>query len=451
MIKINAVDKAANPDSFTHSCRVLDSLLSRLLASGKQIQVWVEKVVVTRIWIVVSEEPMPDAAQRLSDLLDETWGTTGRLFSAEATHAAQSLMWKMIEAAPGAPQERTSDTWCRLARHAIFDNAGELNKSKLGRKMMLHALANGDLVTAREAFFQLPESGKSAPMTMYIMYKLALQSGDAELASTSLDGVLKVASADTTYLYACTLEAQQAGDRQQVIAALQKVLEYNNSTNDAKGIHLPVLLRSTAKMIIVEMDDDLVRNQTALNEVCKIFECAMSQTKSFRGPEITVERYQAELRWFASYSYNLTLTHMAEMRPELLVRFMAVCIFFVDKLRTEDGSDKTLLYRLLICRFLAASALVVLGRSEDDVECSLSFYLDTRRQIEAFQKCVKDALESAAPGSNERADIILKDFELLKYDLEALLKLQHWNDLDRVLEVCIMMRPTIGPEVLTRC
>lgn len=40
----------------------------------------------------------------------------------------------------------------------------------------------------------------------------------------------------------------------------------------------------------------------------------------------------------------------------------------IDHLRTEGESDDVLLSRLLLCRFLATSALIVLARSEDNIE-----------------------------------------------------------------------------------
>jgi hypothetical protein len=44
----------------------------------------------------------------------------------------------------------------------------------------------------------------------------------------------------------------------------------------------------------------------------------------------------------------------------------------IDLLRKEDGDDNGLLSRLLLCRFLATSALIVLARSEDNIERAVS-------------------------------------------------------------------------------
>lgn len=95
-----------------------------------------------------------------------------------------------------------------------------------------------------------------------------------------------------------------------------------------------------------------------------------------------------ELRWFACHCYNTALKHCSDMQPELLTRFMMASLAvrrlqrapriaaykeqLIDLLRNEDKKDDGLLNRLLLCRFLAASALIVLARSEDNIERAVS-------------------------------------------------------------------------------
>lgn len=46
---------------------------------------------------------------------------------------------------------------------------------------MIVALSKGDVTAARAAYHQMSGQGRSAAMTQYLMYKLALQDNDAEL------------------------------------------------------------------------------------------------------------------------------------------------------------------------------------------------------------------------------------------------------------------------------
>jgi hypothetical protein len=47
--------------------------------------------------------------------------------------------------------------------------------------MMTVAIAKGDAAYAREAYYQMSEVGKASVMTRYLMFKIALQEGDAQL------------------------------------------------------------------------------------------------------------------------------------------------------------------------------------------------------------------------------------------------------------------------------
>jgi hypothetical protein len=61
-------------------------------------------------------------------------------------------------------------------------------------------------------------------------------------AEECLDVVCRQSSKDATLLYACVLEAQNAGCKQQAIVAHQKVLQKYDYSAPA-GVHLPALLR----------------------------------------------------------------------------------------------------------------------------------------------------------------------------------------------------------------
>ena len=50
---------------------------------------------------------------------------------------------------------------------------------------MTVALSKGDLTAARAAYHQMSENGRSAAMTQYLLYKIALQENDIELGEYS--------------------------------------------------------------------------------------------------------------------------------------------------------------------------------------------------------------------------------------------------------------------------
>jgi tetratricopeptide (TPR) repeat protein len=194
-----------------------------------------------RLWVGTSSES-PTVTESLRDFLDGILQNTRKPFNPTASVGAQTLLWKQIELAFEKKQYERCEGWCRLSLHPIFGRSGEFNRAKIARKFILCALARQDFVSAREAYFQMPESGRAAAQTQFLMYRVALRSGDVDLAAESLDAVCRHSSKDATLLYACALEAQQIGDKVQAIAALQKVLE-KYDYNAPKGVHLPALLR----------------------------------------------------------------------------------------------------------------------------------------------------------------------------------------------------------------
>lgn len=50
---------------------------------------------------------------------------------------------------------------------------------------MTVSLSKGDVTAARATYHQMSGSGKSAAMTQYLMYKIALQENDVELGKHS--------------------------------------------------------------------------------------------------------------------------------------------------------------------------------------------------------------------------------------------------------------------------
>lgn len=421
------------------ACQTLDTFLSLRLYESKS-QDYIEKTVVTRIWISTTRQDS-DQLLRLQELLDEVSDSTDQPFRSDATHAAQTLIWKRIEPATQGVVAEAVTSWCRLACHPLFGRTGELNKSKLSRKLITLSLANGDLAGARQAYFQMPESGRNVAITNYLMYKVALRSGDTPMASNCLEGVLKSSTKDATYLYACVLEAQGSGDRQQTVLALQKVLEkYNYGA--PSGINLAALLRCTIRLLVAELESGVANIENVLEEVCKVFEGAANQVKNFREPlkeASNPEDHLAELQWFSKNSYNLALKYCTVLQPSLVVRMLDVCIKFIESFRKSNAGARPqdFTIRSSYCHYLSASASVVLGRSEDNVEICLQYYLSVRRHVESFQAALQEAELVCELDDATKSDLEGKCFELLKYDLEAILKLQRWEELDAVLDSCL--------------
>ncbi|KAH0269856.1 SPO22-domain-containing protein, partial [Aureobasidium melanogenum] len=428
------------PGPHSHlACQTLDLMLYRLLEQSSIVQPWIEKIVVMRLYICSLSLHARDHLPSLENLFEDIAMKAGTKLGPEATHASQSLIWKAVTTLQQSQNEDEASRWCSLANHNIFASSGEMNKAKLSRKSMTVALSKGDMNAARAAYHQMSSQSKSAAMTQYLMYKLALQEDDAELATKSLEGVLKSSSKDTEkYLYACALEAQQIADRKQFIATLNKILELHEK-NSLNGVRLAVSLRCIVGSIETELKNNDMPLDAGLTELCKVFEAVMRHASNFKNADDHDARIN-ELRWFACHCYNTALKHCSDMQPELLTRFMMASVALIDLLRNEDKKDDGLLSRLLLCRFLATSALIVLARSEDNIERALQLYTDARRQIGAFHRKYEEAIRQESLQPDALSDIEIKEFEMIQFDLEAVMRLEQWNDLDAVLSMCLETR-----------
>ena len=290
------------------------------------------------------------------------------------------------------------------------------------------AMARNDITAARAAFFQMPSSAQNENISRYIAFKLALLSNDYEFANESLAVVMKHADRDPTFLYACVLEAQQSQMRHIAVAALQGILD-----KLPPGVHLPSLLRCTVRLLIGELEAQSQEQDELMEEILRVFENAATNRQTLQ--KDSGQQWRAEIQWWAKNAYNLALKLCGQIHPEHLVRLLSVCIQFIDCFPEDDGPmhQHDLKNRQILCHFLSASALVVLGRSNiEGSEESLQCYLQARQEIEAFKSLQQKVDERDSDKENKH-----RLFEVLKFDLECILNLQQWDQLDAALQACL--------------
>jgi hypothetical protein len=142
---------------------------------------------------------------------------------------------------------------------------------------MSSALARGDFADARMAFFSMTDVDQLAPESQYLLFKLALYGGDAELAASSLENIANSELEEAAeLLHACVLEAQETGDKHLVTAASLKALEKFYSSDEPRFLSWLPLLKSAIRSLRRGLDSELQRagnvDKHLLEEICKIFE-----------------------------------------------------------------------------------------------------------------------------------------------------------------------------------
>jgi hypothetical protein len=77
-------------DSNITACRIIDDLIDIRLFREEN-QAWLEKAVITRIWIGTTNSLDENTLEQLQELLDTVSRNTKTSLSAPATHAAQTV------------------------------------------------------------------------------------------------------------------------------------------------------------------------------------------------------------------------------------------------------------------------------------------------------------------------------------------------------------------------
>lgn len=147
----------------------------------------------------------------------------------------------------------------------------------LHRKLLLCALARKDIGNAKEIFSSMSDMGKNETMSRFLMYKIAVRCGDTGLAAECLQTISSSTTTDPTILYACCLDAQNAGNKPQLLATLQLVLE-KYGYGAPSGVHLPALLRLTISLMVHSIEEDcgpgtnFLASGNMVHKLCTIFE-----------------------------------------------------------------------------------------------------------------------------------------------------------------------------------
>jgi hypothetical protein len=421
------------------ACNCLDDLIEiRLYEDG--MQEFLEKAVILRIWITISNEEDQTAPISTKTFLEHVAHKFVAPLTAPAAHAVLLLIWKKIEATYSQAEYQLAQQWCAMIQHQILAQSGELNAVIISRKLIQCAIARHDDAAVREAFYQMPSASRDAPATRYLIYRFALRTNDTELAAESLELVSKASKQDTSLLHACVLEAQQSGNRQQAIAALQKVVvKFNHQASTP--VNLPALLRCTARLISAELTHSQAGSDTLLSEFCSIFESAGAQAKSLassNSPQEDKMFTQQEIEWFSKTAYNFALKNITEILPEYLLRLLRAAIGLVELLRTleVDDNQHEVLNRLLLCHFLASCASLTLARAEDNIELSLQHYCEVERHASRFHE-LWTILSGESDDFAGSAAMHAKRFELFRFQLEGAVRRQSWNELEDLLDQCL--------------
>lgn len=406
------------------ACQTLDSLTQLRLLEYGNLE-WLEKTMINRLWLCSTNAQNMGQLEIMTQIFDEVYIGLGESFTADATYAAQALIWKCIETEASADRHKEAICWCRFALHSLFASSGEQSKSKLARKLANIALAYKDYAEARAALTAMPDSGRHELLTLYVAYKIGLREGDDDLATRSLDEVASDGGQTAMdILYACVLEAQQSGSRAHAITCLQTILYRLDKNGPGEKEQLPIVIRCTVRILVTELDGaEPVESARILNEIVQIMRVAGHNLSQYKGND--------ELIWMAKTSYNLALKYITVLDTTTVTEgLLDTCIMFTNRL-VELTNTGEVTYRLCMCHFLYTAVLVVQARATDDVEHAKAIYGSVRQHVRHCQ----DALSNCT--DDEKKSLSFQSAAAIRFDLEAIIALGAWEDLNAALDIAM--------------
>ncbi|RKF74152.1 Sporulation-specific protein 22 [Golovinomyces cichoracearum] len=435
-----------NPSLGIHALE--DLLSTRVLVDGRDE--YIEKILVTRIWMDVGHRDSEDGTQRLKSILSKLLANIKKPISSQATLAAQTVcsypskLIKRSDSSKAIMEKNRIELLGRLAKHPIFEQTGESNMARISRKLLLCALAKKEIENAREIISTMTEVEKNEPMSRFLMYKIAVRCDDNDMAVECLHKISSSLGSDPTLLYACCLDAKQMGNKPQLLVTLQLVLE-KFSYNMPPGFHLPSLLRLTISLMNGMIEESPISgtdpNIDIVEKICAAFESvltwaiAASSIYQVRCSTKSVDHFWTldEHEWFSKNSYNLAIKHLSDWYPKQIVRLLKSCLVFIDQHLSgvnEQVSDDLSL-RKLFCEFSVTTALIVLARAEDNIETRLQNYLEIRRHVASFETVLKTKEETIDEQMTQ--DLNRKLSILVSFDFEAACQLKAWDDLWKII------------------
>ncbi|KAI0020392.1 meiosis protein SPO22/ZIP4 like-domain-containing protein [Xylariomycetidae sp. FL0641] len=242
---------------------------------------WIERAILLRTHMTTVREDTAESVKALSKLFEKVETSRGKPLAAAPALGVQTLVWAKIESNFNQGQLDVAEEWCQLALHSLLKLSGPQNTAKLNRKLLLCGLQKNNLDSATALLNSMGESTRTETMTMYLSYKLALRTGDRDLAFSSLAGISEASKKDPQYLYACCLDAQQAHDKLCTLEALRHLVgKYDHASSST--VHLPALLRVLIRLEVSLLNagkqEGAIDPVTLVEDIINVFEAVLYQT-----------------------------------------------------------------------------------------------------------------------------------------------------------------------------
>ncbi|KAL2872744.1 uncharacterized protein BJX67DRAFT_376535 [Aspergillus lucknowensis] len=429
----------SSPGLFIEACGLLFNKLKASNTNSKEQ--WMENIFVSIVWTLTNTTSDMD-----SSALAET--TAGKMtecglekLSENATYASLILIWKYVDTMISKRLISVAEQWCRFVlKQPIFHKTTD-TEAKFFRKLILCGLEDVNPSRARKIFDEIPENCKSCPLTLYLLYRLALFAGDTSIGTVIRPPTQFIAanppeanihlqtlcrSGDgTEYIWSCVEDALQLDKTDIAVKELDELISILDS-NSSGNLHISQLLQY---MIWVVYEKYIKRQkESVLTHVESLFESALNVA----GKGLLSS---AEIHWLSFKSYSIALDIYESVTAQRVIRFLKVSQKFMELSEKEPGAelDASSVDHNLRCDFLQAIPLIKEARSKGKPSTKASYYTEARQAIKQFQAHIKVTNSDSTPEPHP-GTWVDKYRIMLSFDFEAAVFLRQWEDLGNILE-----------------
>ena len=156
-----------------------------------------------------------------------------------------------------------------------------------------------------------------------------------------------------------------------------------------------------------------------------------------------------ELEWFSRNAYNLALKNTTVWELPFIVRMLTACVNIINHFPSDVENQLELALKSLFSRFIVASALISLARTQDSVETQLEQYTTMREHVMAFDGELPELLPKL--DGHSRDDLVRKNATLLTFDFEAAIALHRWDDLGGIVQRTVPCKSITAFQAMADC
>ncbi|KAL5340752.1 meiosis protein SPO22/ZIP4 like-domain-containing protein [Aspergillus crustosus] len=411
---------------FVEACGQLLNKLADLELSTKEQ--WMEKIFVSVIWTVTNTNSITDHDPKLAETATRMLVDCGlHKPSEDATQASLLLIWKYIDTMLSKGSRAIAEQWCRLIlKQPMFQKTSD-TEAKAFRKLILCVLGNYNPSTAAQLFADLSDDYKTCPLTLYLMYRLALLGDDASRATGYIQSLCELGT-DATYVWSCLADALHLGRLDNAIRNLEDVI----AVSDDDGFERLRISELLQFMICTVCEKkNATSNECFLERTTSLLESALTvATREQRKPLSSVE-----LRWLSCKSYSIALGMYKQPLLDAVIGLLNISIKFMELYQKESGAGSNIdpLEHLLKCTFLQTMIIITEARRETSSRKKESHYEKAREVIKHFHDHIQafglDTIAKSHP------DTWLDKYRIiLSFDFEAAVFLHQWEDLTSIIE-----------------